>query len=640
VQYCTPLSTLWGASPGKIHHPLSTLRTVPQCREGGAILHPCFDTIFGNFGHVYVVKNRSHFGTSNLIEMSPKRSSAGQPKARGKAKGGRTEQRLSLPDGGDEAGERADDEVVAGEGAPGNAEEGDLGDEVGSAAPETLVAAALGTPAATTPETSVVAASTQATRLTKKSTGMTASAKKRAATVGGASSSSPPPDAVIFNADYYAQKQLAIDTIQNHPVFNDIFNSEPIPIQAEGVSGHMAIFNLQDYKLAMDNAGSYTCACNIWHANHWSKPQGEIPRNDAANKNLMTHFFSKPTNIFPMTIQVQSVPNPPAVKGAWTLITPMELLDSFIFAVKRDIDDHVCDDDLTKWRTAMLTCPVTFKSLPTAEDVFFAALNMRQALMTQAVAMVHTVTQQVASVMGFLQHRNHVRGTISPKDAAVLFEKRAQMSPGSEKYTEAWIKAAFVVWERLLMVPIARAVILDIEGAIGISSSAVALNSVYALASLCEKTKTLDKLMWVMHSLDDSLKNEYVHPGELTLRNLTGKNAGGKGLIDLFMYKKELRDYLAGPFMESKGFDYESKLAVRNFSADHVEYRKMFGYDTASAGPLVTDLTFMTLLPASTQAFIKLFEAGPLRIQSKSKTIERRTPTFANIASDLDQSNT
>ncbi|CAK0790647.1 unnamed protein product, partial [Prorocentrum cordatum] len=132
-------------------------------------------------------------------------------------------------------------------------------------------------------------------------------------------------------------------------------------------------------------------------------------------------------------------------------------------------------------------------------------------------------------------------GRLTNKDLAKLFEDQATYATGSEKFTETFIKAASTVWERLLTPPGPRAVLMALDDAYGLANP---LNSVYVMEAFAQKTKNGVMLLWTLHGVQDCLDCTLTTPGELNNRALTGKNAGGKGLIDLLMFKKECGDFL------------------------------------------------------------------------------------------------
>jgi hypothetical protein len=388
-------------------------------------------------------------------------------------------------------------------------------------------------------------------------------------------SSSKDTDTSLFNAEYNQRKQNAIQKILGHHLFMDIEKADALAIDEKAeLSGHMACFRQKDYMIAMRVCGTYTAGCNLWHLNLWYKAMGDVPVNEGAVASLMTNFFPVPSVVFPLGMTVVADPEPLVMKGRILVVSPIEIIDALIFAVSACIDAQVPDELMNKWVVCMRSVPFTFEKLESEDDRYFKALNIREALMTKAANLVHTATQKIAALMAYVKRKEATSGEQTPKAMAEIFEERAKLSPGAEKFTETYIKAAMYVWDRILKVPELSFILMKIEERWGIASP---LNSAYVMESLMQKTKAVDKALWVLHGLYDLLDNKLVLTSELNQKVLTGKNAGGKGLFDLLVYKKEVADYLGGSWAEMCDIEYECKIMLRRISCNHHAFRKEFG---------------------------------------------------------------
>eukprot|EP00959_Pyramimonas_sp_CCMP1952_P461688 9482009-Pyramimonas_sp.AAC.1 len=141
-----------------------------------------------------------------------------------------------------------------------------------------------------------------------------------------------------------------------------------------------------------------------------------------------------------------------------------------LFAVERDIDAQKSDEELKSWMICFRTVAFQFKKLPSVDDKYFEAFNLREALMHQAQHLQHTAIQKVTSLMAFAHRKNQTTGRLTNKDLAKLFEDQATYATGSEKFTETFIKAASTVWERLLTPPGPRAVLMALDDAYGLAN--------------------------------------------------------------------------------------------------------------------------------------------------------------------------
>ena len=109
---------------------------------------------------------------------------------------------------------------------------------------------------------------------------------------------------------------------------------------------------------------------------------------------------------------------------------------------------------------------------------------------------------------------------------------------------------------------------------------------------------------------------------------LTGsRDKSNKGIIDLYMYKYDMKTYLLGPLSEMHAFQSEAKDTLRAIFKDHHTYRQKMRPIGCEHEP---DLSFMSAWRKSTEKLAYLIEAlvfdsrddGLLKVAMKS----RKTP--------------
>ena len=84
---------------------------------------------------------------------------------------------------------------------------------------------------------------------------------------------------------------------------------------------------------------------------------------------------------------------------------------------------------------------------------------------------------------------------------------------------------------------------------------------------------------------------------------------GGKGLIDVLIYKKTIADHMsATSWLASHGFDDDTIRMITEFAKGHDEFRMRMGYNE----DLDIDLSWISTLPLSGQLLVRLFEAAAL----------------------------
>ena len=122
---------------------------------------------------------------------------------------------------------------------------------------------------------------------------------------------------------------------------------------------------------------------------------------------------------------------------------------------------------------------------------------------------------------------------------------------------------------------------------------------------------TSARTLWLLSCINDLCNNKLVSPGELSVTALTGKGRGGKGLLDLLLFKKDLLEFFLNEKLEGLGLRAGAKSAVRNAMSSVAAYRAAFGHKEALTPP---DLTWFGALPPVAQHLVRLIEAS-LQIQ-------------------------
>ena len=138
-------------------------------------------------------------------------------------------------------------------------------------------------------------------------------------------------------------------------------------------------------------------------------------------------------------------------------------------------------------------------------------------------------------------------------------------------------------------------------------ASRTILNSVTKLSAILLKTKgRVHYSAWVVMMMRDRIQS-----GQSSLQDgwsealLTGeRDKSNKGIIDLYMYKYDMKCYLLGPLLEMHAFQSDAKDTLREVFKDHRTYReKMRPLAEAEA-----DLSFMARWRKSTERLASMVE--------------------------------
>jgi hypothetical protein len=99
------------------------------------------------------------------------------------------------------------------------------------------------------------------------------------------------------------------------------------------------------------------------------------------------------------------------------------------------------------------------------------------------------------------------------------------------------------------------------------------LNSITKLSNIHTKCRNnVENIRWVLAMIKDRIASSQSSLGDSwSVDALTGDHdKSRKGLVDLFLYKRDMGMYLLGPVLESHAFQSEAKEMLRAIFKTHV----------------------------------------------------------------------
>lgn len=115
-----------------------------------------------------------------------------------------------------------------------------------------------------------------------------------------------------------------------------------------------------------------------------------------------------------------------------------------------------------------------------------------------------------------------------------------------------------------------------------------------------------DMLLWVLRSIEMYFSCNYLQRGDLTTRQISS-GGGNKGVVDLWMFKKEVASHFLGSFVDDHVDNAEIRKAIRLAMQDHCSHRSLFGWAMDEQQP---DLTWHAGWKESERQVLFLAEAG------------------------------
>lgn len=366
------------------------------------------------------------------------------------------------------------------------------------------------------------------------------------------------------------------------------------------------------FQAAVSNGGRYACGGNLAWVNPFRSPTPGVPISATAVRDLMQHYFAQPTPHYPQSLRVavnvRAGHSPAGHARGWMVsISPEEMLHALWLSMAKSLDD---EEAMRVWKACVLSAPMELVHIDDFQtELFMAAVAMRERLGADYHAMFRTGPQRAFEVVSFRNKHKSMTGALL--GAQALFEaynKGVQWSKGSE-FSATFVDTALTCYDRILVHDGCRQLVLEAEEEFGQQSP---FNSLYRLEAFTKKAGRHDMamLMWLLQATNDLTRNDHVSPSELSLSALTGRarGNGGKGFLDLLIYRRHVRDVVLGRMLDDVLSDSAAKLAIRKALADHASYRMHFGGKVAGGVTYPKDLSWLGVFRSSAHMFARLAE--------------------------------
>jgi hypothetical protein len=223
------------------------------------------------------------------------------------------------------------------------------------------------------------------------------------------------------------------------------------------------------------------------------------------------------------------------------------------------ITEASTQDQLVTFRRLLLTVPMRFRVIASEEERMFAHLNLREKITGAHASMSRSATQRIYEVCQWRDTRTKRQGSqnATPEKLAQVWNEQVKMAQTSEPVTASYMHMAFRLWEQLLIFPSCREVILWAERQWG---KANPFDSITKLEAVVIKAKgSVESAEWLLSSMIFYVKRGFMTSGELSVRTLTGKGAGNRGVMDMWLLKRGVMHHLSATVLDSMAFTAVSK---------------------------------------------------------------------------------
>lgn len=383
------------------------------------------------------------------------------------------------------------------------------------------------------------------------------------------------------NQDWHVEIQAALDKIQGY--YGADLDKAPA-LSAE--EGFQAPVDLELVNQRLDSAEWSEPILASGGVNAiWASPMTSMTPNVTINqkslKSFMDNFWPEGM-VRPLTepVDFRAVGGP----GGLQRLSPEEPVQALVLMVASRIEAEASEEELEKWKKCLLSCPGRFVRAESWEEQYFWSVNSRRRTSDLSKSVTHLCSQIVSDIWMFKKRREaaHNRTFTAQEIADAYAEHMADTRGDEEPRSDVKIiERALTVYDKVLGIPSVRRLVEKSGHFHGVKSP---WNSIIKLIEVHYKCKTTAKVEWFFQSTDLALELGQIEIGDLSINKLKG-TAGKIGMADLILFKKGIKDFLLGRFLD-----------VRNFKADQKEFmREAFKNQEAYMSKLLhADRTLMS----------------------------------------------
>ncbi len=276
-----------------------------------------------------------------------------------------------------------------------------------------------------------------------------------------------------------------------------------------------------------------------------------------------------------------------------------------LLAIDRDVraDDA---ERLTSWRTYILSVTMRFEHLPTQEAIFARHVTLRENAVAQYHAIAHTTLQKIYMIVRFKEKMEAERGPQSALSLAKWFDDNVQQCSTSDRITKSFIDNALTISERVLTIPEVMQIITASDADKGHKSP---WNSITRIHRMLTKARTQSNIIWAFQCINDGSLSGELDDADLAVSKLVGDGCpANRGLLDLIAFKREMRNYFFGSYMDKFPFPEDAKRGIRNVLANHANWRSQLKPFEGKKETTKLDLTWQSTWPKSAIMLLNLIE--------------------------------
>ena len=354
-----------------------------------------------------------------------------------------------------------------------------------------------------------------------------------------------------------------------------ISSQDPI---SETSGGFIAPYDPAIYSKKWGEAGTadqmhYQCGINFFWQNSVASPLPGVPMYRQRVDELASQVTPGLLK-YPLTIRATWSEGAAMPKGDCHHLSPCEWVHAVLFKVASEIKAGITDQALEKWRTTLLSTPAVFVRIDSDDEAFAEANSLRQEAAGYRRAVEHSARQLVYNIWALKLRKeaaNKDGKEVSAQALADFWLNSVRVAAGNEHlHKKSTLDTCLTLYKRVFSIPECEALVAADEAAFGPES---VWNSIFKLQEVVYRCGKPRKILWLMAAVSD-----WIHCGKCTAKDITVSSlkTGQRSVSDIALQQLAMRDYLLGPWMDSKNFPPYMKSKCREVFDNRMTYRQLY----------------------------------------------------------------
>eukprot|EP00974_Lingulodinium_polyedra_P072303 6997935-Lingulodinium_polyedra.AAC.1 len=187
--------------------------------------------------------------------------------------------------------------------------------------------------------------------------------------------------------------------------------------------------------------------------------------------------------------------------------------------------------------------------------------------------MRRSAVQRMYEIVTYKKRREALDGQVLTLQAIQQsYKEKVKMAEGSEPISDSFIEAALKVHKVVFSVPAIANLLLFCDSEYNTNNP---FDYIFKIEKIMRRAKGED-MTWVFYALHDAWKYNFLSDSSLSTRAIDGKSPGsnGKGVVEVVIYKKKIRDAFIEKMGEIKHWPDAVKIQMRSVTESHKIFRE------------------------------------------------------------------